>query len=261
MNYDSYFPTLFQKNYKQLYESYNISKNNNIEKNINNLTNFNKIRSTYNKNKIEDYNNQSNSFKLLNKLINNINNNQNIINNNKVNNYNNKYSIERSNDICLNNSISKKNKSDIPNINKNINEEIININENNNTKKNYSDEIKIKKNKKMIYMNKCCIKEKKKYKINLDSKSNRKSIYRGVSKNGKKFQTILSYKYHKNYVGVYSSAETAARVYDIISLKNRGIKAQTNFEYNIHQIQNIIDTDIDYKSKNIEEIISTLLNL
>ena len=109
-------------------------------------------------------------------------------------------------------------------------------------------------------MNKCCLKKKIK-KEKREAIPKRKSLYRGVTKNGKKWQTIISHKLNKKYIGVFPSQETAARIYDIISLKNKGIKAQTNFIYNIHQIQNIIDANIDYKSKNIDEIISNLLNL
>ena len=52
----------------------------------------------------------------------------------------------------------------------------------------------------------------------------------------------------------------AARVYDIFSIKNRGIKAKTNFQYNLHQIQKISEVNIDYNSDNIEEIILNLIN-
>jgi hypothetical protein len=36
----------------------------------------------------------------------------------------------------------------------------------------------------------------------------------------------------KWYKGSYYSEDTAARIYDIFSIKNRGIKARTNFKYN-----------------------------
>ena len=90
-------------------------------------------------------------------------------------------------------------------------------------------------------------------------KKKRSSIYRGVSKNSNKWQVIISYKDNKKYIGLYKTQEIAARIYDFISIKNKGIKAKTNFEYNIHQIQTIIDSNIDYNSDNIEEIISYLI--
>ena len=66
---------------------------------------------------------------------------------------------------------------------------------------------------------------------------NRRSIYRGVSKNGNKWQVIVYSKYLNGYIGVYPTQELAARVYDIYSIKNKGLKANTNFMYNLHQIQ------------------------
>lgn len=122
-----------------------------------------------------------------------------------------------------------------------------------------SNEIRVKKNNKMIFMNKCLIKQKKKNKDIIKAKL-RKSLYRGVSKNGKKWQTIVSSKYFKGYIGTYSTEELAARVYDLVSIKNSGIKAKTNFQYNSHQIQKINEAVIDFNAKNIEEIIFNLIN-
>ena len=91
-------------------------------------------------------------------------------------------------------------------------------------------------------------------------KKKRNSIYRGVSKNGKNWQVIIYSKNGKGYIGMFKTQEIAARIYDIISIKNKGIKAKTNFEYDIHQIQNISEGYIDYKSDNIEDIIYDLIN-
>lgn len=44
----------------------------------------------------------------------------------------------------------------------------------------------------------------------------------------------------KCYLGSYLSEEMAARVYDIFAIKNRGIKARTNFIYNNIQKKKII---------------------
>ena len=100
--------------------------------------------------------------------------------------------------------------------------------------------------------------KKKKCKKFKESK-NRRGVYRGVSKNGKKWQTLISYKRNIKYVGLYSNQEIAARVYDIVSIKNKGIKAITNFKYSVNQIQKISEANIDYKSENIKEIISNLI--
>ena len=63
----------------------------------------------------------------------------------------------------------------------------------------------------------------------------------------------------KSYVGTYSTEEIAARIYDILAIKYRGVKARTNFIYNDQQIKKICSNDIDLKSKNINEDISNLL--
>ena len=63
----------------------------------------------------------------------------------------------------------------------------------------------------------------------------------------------------KPYVGTYHSEELAARIYDIISIKRIGIRARTNFLYNKEQIERILKENIDFKSKNISEIISELI--
>ena len=115
------------------------------------------------------------------------------------------------------------------------------------------------KNNKFIYMNKSLINRKKKKSIIKESK-NRRGVYRGVSKNGKKWQTIICYNGNIKYIGLYQTQEIAARVYDIYSIKNNGIKARTNFKYNLSQIQKISEANIDFNSENIKEIISYLIN-
>ena len=37
---------------------------------------------------------------------------------------------------------------------------------------------------------------------------------------------------NKSYIGTFSSEEVAARVYDLQSIKIKGINAKTNFTYN-----------------------------
>ena len=58
----------------------------------------------------------------------------------------------------------------------------------------------------------------------------------------------------KIYIGSYPAEEDAARIYDIFTLKFRGIKAKTNYYYNYEQIKKIQALDI----KNIFQIISKL---
>ena len=126
-------------------------------------------------------------------------------------------------------------------------------------KRSFNNEIRVKKNNKMIYMNAYLIKPKNKKKNSIEGERKRSSKYRGVSKNGNQWQAIMFSKKNKAYIGTYPSEELAARVYDVISIKNRGIKAKTNFEYNVEQIQKITETNIDVKSKNIKKIISKLI--
>ena len=107
-------------------------------------------------------------------------------------------------------------------------------------------------------MNKNLINKKTK-KNDITIKKLRKSMYRGVTKNGKKYQVIISYKKNIRYYGVYPTDEIAARAYDIISIKNKGIKASTNFKYDLHQIQKISEANIDFNTKNINKKIMNLI--
>lgn len=194
---------------------------------------------------------------------------------NENNNYN--YNLFNSNKIdnCVNINLDKSNKiikqsNDL--INKNKKEKSVEIDDNingnncqnepnkkNNLENFYEQNLKVKSNNKMVYINKKLIKQRIKKTEIKDGKKARKSLYRGVSKNGSKWQTIIHYKKGKGYIGMYPSEELAARVYDIIALKNRGIHAKTNFIYNLHQINNIISSNIDVKSSNIHNIISDLI--
>ena len=108
-------------------------------------------------------------------------------------------------------------------------------------------------------MNKFLIKQKKNNNNEIIEKKKRGSMYRGVSKNGNSWQVIIFSKYSKGYIGVFRTQEIAARIYDIVSIKNKGIKAKTNFQYNIRQIQKISETYINYNAENIEEIVSDLI--
>lgn len=143
--------------------------------------------------------------------------------------------------------------------NTNINETIDskdNLKSNCDNKYYFNNEIKIKKNNKIIFTNKYSLKPKKK---KFFSKKVRSSRYRGVSKNGNKWQTIIFFHNKMRYIGVYPTEEIAARIYDIASIKFNGIKAKTNFIYNISQILKISETNFNFKDKNIYDIILNLI--
>ena len=163
-------------------------------------------------------------------------------------------------DSINNNSFTKKK---YFNVIKNINKKCLFDLSNNN-------EIKVIKNKKEVYIdryflhtysNSRALKTLKKSKQNkFVVKKKTTSKYRGVSKNGNKWQVIMMINNKKYYKGSYISEEFAARVYDILSIKNRGIKARTNFIYNNIQKKNIYESKINIKSDNISDIIKQLTN-
>ena len=222
-------------------------------------------------NNISDKNNDSNFNNIINNLINckqNDNINKPII----IKNNNKKFENINSNPDSLdstNNNIKNK----YFNITNYESEEKINNNNNNiiNTKKESpivvdnerNNEIKVLKNNKAVYVNSYLLnspsaskKLKQLNKITFIGKSKRSSKFRGVSKNGNQWQVLLMYKKGKSYVGSYSSEEFAARIYDILAIKLRGVKARTNFKYSYEQIKKIGDNDFDIKSKNINDIIA-----
>jgi len=102
-------------------------------------------------------------------------------------------------------------------------------------------------------------KPKKSKKVIFVGVGKRSSKYRGVSKNGNQWQVLIMVNKSKAYIGTYSSENIAARIYDIIAIKNRGIKARTNFVYSKNQMNKICSCDIDIRSKNINELIYELL--
>jgi len=109
--------------------------------------------------------------------------------------------------------------------------------------KSYSTSKKIKKFNKVVFI----------------GRNERSSRYRGVSKNGNQWQVLIMINKSKYYIGSYPSEEIAARIYNVLSLKNRGVKARTNFKYNSRQIEKICEAEINIKAKNVYEIISKLL--
>ena len=69
----------------------------------------------------------------------------------------------------------------------------------------------------------------------------------------------MMHKNNKTYIGTYYSEELAARIYECVSLKRLGIKAKTNFLYNKELVSKILNSNFDFKSKNISKIISKLI--
>jgi hypothetical protein len=152
----------------------------------------------------------------------------------------------------------------------------MNVNNNdiieNNCSKKYDEdnnkrsEVKVMINNKLVYSNSTrnnlyhySNNVQKSKKIIFIDVGRRRSKYRVVSKNGNQWQVLIMINKSKSYVGTYTTEDFAARVYDILAIKNRGNKAKTNFIYSESQIRKICNTDIDIKSKNLKEIISELL--
>jgi len=166
------------------------------------------------------------------------------------------------NDIAKNNDIFS-----LLNVNNKSNDFI----ENNCSKKKNEDnskksEMKVMKNNKLVYLNSKKTyfyhhsnyfqKSKKIFSINAGRRS---SQYRGVSKNGNQWQVLIMCNKSKSYAGTYTCENLAARVYDILAIKNKGNKAKTNFKYSESQKRKICNTDIDFKAKNLDQIIYDLL--
>ena len=128
-----------------------------------------------------------------------------------------------------------------------------------------NNEVKVLKNNKVVYVNSSLLNNyytsknlKIVDKVAFVERSKRSSKYRGVSKNGNQCQVLIMLDKNKSYIRSYSSEYTAARVYDILAIKSKGIKARTNFTYDNEQIKKIIEMNIDIKAKNINEIINNL---
>ena len=126
-----------------------------------------------------------------------------------------------------------------------------------------SNKIKVIKNKKVVYDNSSLLIAYPKYKNIKSLKkvffvgiNRRGSKYRGVSKNGNQYQVLIMINKKKMYIGSYPVEEDAARIYDILTLKFRGIKAKTNYYYSYEQIKKILE--LDSNIKNIYQLISKI---
>lgn len=201
---------------------------------------------------IETMYNKLSTINYINNYNLNINNNiNNIFNSIIMNNQEKNYNLINNN-LIYNNNIFEQNKND-------NDKAQINPSENGN-----SHNIKVIKNNKVVYADPNFVNEyslfKKENKNKKIIKGKRRSIYRGVSKNGNQWQVLMVHNKGKSYVGSFFSEEIAGRVYDILAIKKKGIKAKTNFIYNNEQIKRITEANIDIKSKNIYEIIDNMLN-
>ena len=123
--------------------------------------------------------------------------------------------------------------------------------------------IKLIKNNKIVYVSESAsklhfkkIKSKKRF--TFINRGQRGSRFRGVSRNGNQWQVLIMINKSKSYVGSYSSESLAARIYDIVSLKNHGNKAKTNFDYTKSEISGLVCLDV--KDKTIEDKLNLILN-
>jgi len=130
-----------------------------------------------------------------------------------------------------------------------------------------NNEIKVFKNNKVVYINKNLLNKnsasrgiKKLKKINFIITKKRSSKYRGVSKNGNKWQSLIMVNKKNYFLGRYPSEEFAARVYDIQAIKAWGIKAKTNFVYDNNQIKKIYLKKINIKCNDISDIMAQINN-
>ena len=100
-----------------------------------------------------------------------------------------------------------------------------------------NDNKKVLKNHKLVYDNNYDSNKNleivdKFKKVNAVKNILSKSIYRGVSKKGNKWQVSLFNNKFKYYLGYYNNENLAAKIYDYFAVLLKGKKAKTNFVYN-----------------------------
>ena len=71
-------------------------------------------------------------------------------------------------------------------------------------------------------------------------RTGKNSIYRGVSKNGKKYQVFIRNNNINYYLGTFKSEKSAALIYDYFALLLHRRKALTNFNYSKYFVRKII---------------------
>eukprot|EP00343_Euplotes_focardii_P011504 CAMPEP_0205832544 /NCGR_PEP_ID=MMETSP0206-20130828/47193_1 /ASSEMBLY_ACC=CAM_ASM_000279 /TAXON_ID=36767 /ORGANISM="Euplotes focardii, Strain TN1" /LENGTH=88 /DNA_ID=CAMNT_0053138161 /DNA_START=77 /DNA_END=343 /DNA_ORIENTATION=- len=77
----------------------------------------------------------------------------------------------------------------------------------------------------------------------------RGSRFRGVSKNGSKFQVFIMIHKKKRFIGVFEDEETAAKVYDKLAIIFHGHKAKTNFNYKVTQLEEMMAETDSYRER------------
>jgi hypothetical protein len=75
---------------------------------------------------------------------------------------------------------------------------------------------------------------------NKNGKSQRGSQYRGVSRNGNQWQVLIMVKKQKLYLGSFTDEKEAGKAYDMVAIKNHGLKAKTNFLYTDEEIRRLL---------------------
>ena len=68
----------------------------------------------------------------------------------------------------------------------------------------------------------------------------RNSKYRGVSRNGHRWQVLIMVARKKRYVGTYFTEDEAEKAYDTAAIQNHGLKAKTNFSYTLDEIKQML---------------------
>ena len=139
-----------------------------------------------------------------------------------------------------------KNKIFMNNVNNKYNRNIkFNVCDSKNTGK-----IKILNNNKLLFDNNIISEEYIKYKNQQKEtykykRTVRNSIYRGLSKNGKKYQVLIRNNNINYYLGIFKSEKLAALIYDYFALLLHRRNALTNFNYSKEYINKIISTKIN----------------
>ena len=90
---------------------------------------------------------------------------------------------------------------------------------------------------------------------NYTKMNSQKKVNNCNNKTKGKWQVYLTFNNINTYIGRYDSEETAAKIYDVFSIKKNGNKAKTNFEYNIKDINKISKADIDIDSKDLLDFV------
>ena len=86
----------------------------------------------------------------------------------------------------------------------------------------------------------------------MQTRSERGSTYRGVSKNGSKWNMMVIHGDVKKYIGKIWQELLAARLYDKYTLILKGLEAKINFSYTRRQIEEILQANDgqDYSDPN-----------